>query len=104
MFNFCYRHLINQAISQDVKLQKLYEQLKPSYDEIEMFDRRTKREDRITREATTTQATDCTTVCCANSDLTAPFSYYNDVDGWSQVASTPEFPMRVTFFTEKCSQ
>lgn len=82
----------------------MYAHLKPSYDEIILYEKRTNRGAEISDRKKRESSTDCTGVCCSITDTTAPFSYYQDKDGWNQVASTPEFPIRVTFFTEKCSQ
>lgn len=45
---------------------------------------------------------DCSSVCCVSEDMTPPFSHIKTYDGWEPVASTPQFPQRVSFYTETC--
>jgi len=102
---FCYtgiapdRDLINDEIRNNAHLLALYQRLKSSTDVLKDHEDRLRYVARKKRES----STDCGSLCCVTTDTTPPYSYFRDKDGWQQVATTPEFPIRVSFFTETCT-
>jgi hypothetical protein len=103
---FCYtgispdRDLINQEILNNPNLLTIYEQMRGP-DDLEMdYEQRS---EYVRRRRRRDANTDCTSLCCVSTDTTPPYSYFRDKDGWQQVATTPEFPVRVSFFTETCT-
>lgn len=48
--------------------------------------------------------TDCSSICCSNTEQSEPYSHWKDVNGWQEVVNTPEYPQRVTFELATCSR
>lgn len=98
---FLFRDLINDEIRNNAHLLAFYQRSKLAVD---IFKDYQDRLGHVAQRRKRESATDCSSLCCVTTDTTPPFSYFRDKDGWQQVATTPEFPIRVAFFTESCTK